>query len=151
MERIGVRRGIGAAPRRARSASSWSPRCSRFAGQQVATGANDLATQVSDGLGEIKDWLRTGPLHVSDRRSTTTSRRPRTTCPRPGPERRLLSQVTNIGSALAHVLAGLFLVLFSTYFFLADGDRIWAWIVRLSSRAPRGRASTARAGSRGSR
>jgi hypothetical protein len=37
-----------------------------FAGQQVANGANDLATQVSDGLGEIRDWLRTGPFHVSD-------------------------------------------------------------------------------------
>jgi predicted PurR-regulated permease PerM len=30
-------------------------------------------------------------------------------------------------------------VLFSTYFFLADGERIWAWVVRLAPRAARAR------------
>ena len=35
------------------------------------------------------------------------------------------------------MLAGFFIVLFSTYFFLADGERIWAWFVRLSPRASR--------------
>ena len=29
-------------------------------------------------------------------------------------------------------------MLFSTYFFLADGERIWSWMVRLSPRAARG-------------
>jgi predicted PurR-regulated permease PerM len=37
------------------------------------------------------------------------------------------------------VLAGFFIVLFSTYFFLADGERIWAWLVRLAPRAARER------------
>jgi predicted PurR-regulated permease PerM len=45
--------------------------------------------------------------------------------------------VTEVGSAVGHVLAGFFIVLFSTYFFLADGDRIWAWMVRLAPRAAR--------------
>jgi predicted PurR-regulated permease PerM len=36
------------------------------------------------------------------------------------------------------VLAGFFIVLFATYFFLADGARIWAWFVRLAPRAARG-------------
>ena len=35
------------------------------------------------------------------------------------------------------MLAGFFIVLFSTYFFLADGERIWAWMVRLAPRAGR--------------
>ena len=35
------------------------------------------------------------------------------------------------------MVAGFFIVLFSTYFFLADGDRIWAWAVRLAPRAAR--------------
>ena len=42
-----------------------------------------------------------------------------------------------MGAAVGHVLAGFFIVLFSTYFFLADGERIWAWFVRLSPRASR--------------
>ena len=31
-----------------------------FVGAQVANGASDLADQVVAGLGEIKDWLKTG-------------------------------------------------------------------------------------------
>jgi hypothetical protein len=37
-----------------------------LAGQQVASGANDLASQVSDGLGKIEEWLKTGPLDLTD-------------------------------------------------------------------------------------
>ena len=33
-------------------------------------------------------------------------------------------------------------MLFSTYFFLADGDRIWAWFVRLAPRAARARVDS---------
>ncbi len=40
------------------------------------------------------------------------------------------------------MLAGFFIVLFSTYFFLADGNRIWAWVVRLSPRAARERVDS---------
>jgi predicted PurR-regulated permease PerM len=40
------------------------------------------------------------------------------------------------------VLAGLFLVLFSSYFFLADGERIWAWLVRIAPRAARARVDS---------
>ena len=40
------------------------------------------------------------------------------------------------------MVAGFFIVLFSTYFFLADGDRIWAWLVRIAPRAARGRVDS---------
>ena len=39
-------------------------------------------------------------------------------------------------------MAGFFIVLFSTYFFLSDGDRIWAWLVRLAPRAARERVDS---------
>jgi predicted PurR-regulated permease PerM len=38
------------------------------------------------------------------------------------------------------VVAALFIVLFATYFFMADGKRIWTWVVRLFPRAARARA-----------
>src|SRR4051794_2887560 len=38
-----------------------------FAAQQVVNGATDLANQVVDGLEEIRHWLETGPLHVTDK------------------------------------------------------------------------------------
>src|SRR4029453_959805 len=45
-------------------------------------------------------------------------------------------------TAVGHVLAGFFLVLFSTYFFLADGHRIWAWGGGVSPRAARERVDS---------
>ena len=41
------------------------------------------------------------------------------------------------GGVALDVFAGLFIVLFSTYFFCAEGERIWRWLVRLAPRAAR--------------
>jgi len=46
----------------------------------------------------------------------------------------------NFGDTMSGGLAGpmgLFIILFSTYYFLADGPRIWSWVVRLFPRAAR--------------
>ena len=108
-----------------------------FAGQQVANGANDLADQTVEGLDEIKDWLQDGPLHASDSQINDYIDRTQEAITPAGGRRRDLSRVTEVGTALGHVVAGFFIVLFATYFFLADGDRIWAWVVRLAPRAAR--------------
>nr|WP_179665736.1 AI-2E family transporter [Nocardioides panaciterrulae] len=107
-----------------------------FAGQQVANGANDLADQTVKGLDEVKRWLKTGPLHASDSQIQHYIGRAQEAIT-PSPDKSILSRVTEVGTAVGHVVAGLFIVLFSTYFFLADGERIWAWMVRLSPRAGR--------------
>jgi predicted PurR-regulated permease PerM len=112
-----------------------------FAGQQVANGAQDLANQASAGLGEIKDWLRDGPLHASDSQINDYIQRTQDALATTG-EGVDLSKVTEVGTALTHVFAGFFIVLFSTYFFLADGERIWAWLVRLAPRAARHHADS---------
>jgi predicted PurR-regulated permease PerM len=108
-----------------------------FAGQLVANGANDLADQTVKGLDEVKNWLRTGPLHASDSQINTYINRAQKAITPSSDGSSILSRVTEVGSALGHVLAGFFIVLFSTYFFLADGDRIWSWVVRLAPRAGR--------------
>ena len=61
------------------------------------------------------------------------------------------TQVTEVGTAVGHVFAGFFIVLFSMFFFLADGSRIWAWVVRLVAAGGARARSTARGGSPGSR
>jgi putative heme transporter len=113
-----------------------------LAGQQVANGANDLAAQVSSGLGDLKDWLKTGPLQLSDNQISTYIQNAQDRLADQAKSGEVLSQATHLGSTLGHVLAGLFLVLFSTYFFLADGDRIWAWVVRIAPRAARSRVDS---------
>ncbi|HEU4811226.1 MAG TPA: AI-2E family transporter [Nocardioides sp.] len=108
-----------------------------FAGQQVASGASDLADQVAKGLGQIKDWLNDGPLQVSDDQINAYLDEAQNSISQWSKEGNILGTVTEFGTVLTHVLAGFFIVLFSTYFFLADGERIWAWFVRLAPRAGR--------------
>jgi predicted PurR-regulated permease PerM len=108
--------------------------------QQVVTGATDLSGQVVTGLEQIREWLREGPLHVSERQLddainglqdvVITS------------NREVVSRATEVGTTVGHIVAGFFIVLFATYFFLADGRRIWAWVVRLFPRAARARADS---------
>jgi predicted PurR-regulated permease PerM len=112
-----------------------------FAGQQVATGAEDLADSTVEGLDKIRTWLQDGPLNASDSQiedyiqTAQDAIRERTSDG-------ALESVGEIGTAVGHVFAGFFIVLFSTFFFLADGDRIWAWLVRIAPRAARERVDS---------
>jgi predicted PurR-regulated permease PerM len=108
-----------------------------FAGQQVAQGASDLADQVVEGLEEVRNWLQTGPLNATDSQINDVIQSAQDAIARQSQEGGALSRVTEFGTAVGHVVAGFFIVLFATFFFLADGDRIWAWLVRLSPRAAR--------------
>ncbi len=110
-----------------------------FAGQQVANGADDLADQVVKGLDDITNWLKDGPLNASDSQINDVIARVQEAITEQSQDGETLSQVTEVGTAIGHVLAGFFIVLFASYFFLADGSRIWAWVVRLAPRAARAR------------
>jgi predicted PurR-regulated permease PerM len=111
-----------------------------FVGQQVASSIDDLSGKVSDGLGEIRDWLQNGPLNASDSQIDTWIEDSQNYVQTQGKENG--TAATEIGTALGHIVAGFFIILFSTYFFLADGHRIWAWVVRIFPRAARSRADT---------
>ncbi len=113
-----------------------------FAGQQVAQGATDLADQTVQGLQEIKDWLRDGPLNASDSQIDDYIKSIQDAISDQTQEGGVVTRLSEVGTAIGHVLAGFFIVLFSTYFFLSDGSRIWAWIVRLSPRAARERVDS---------
>ena len=108
-----------------------------FAGQQVAQGASDLAEQVVQGLEEIRAWLQTGPLNATDSQINDVIRSTQEAITEQSRDGEALSQVSEFGVAVGHVVAGFFIVLFATFFFLADGERIWAWTVRLAPRAAR--------------
>ncbi len=96
---------------------------------QFVDGAPQLSRDAAGGVRKIQDWLRTGPLNLSEsqlngffngvqdwfsnNRETLTSG--------------ALSTATTLG----HVLAGVFLVLFATFFFLRDGRRISRFVIGL--------------------
>ena len=113
-----------------------------FAGQQVAAGATDLADSTVQGLQEIRDWLKDGPLHASDSQINDYIKSAQDLISERSKDGKVITQVTEVGAALGHVVAGFFIALFATYFFLADGDRIWSWVVRLAPRAARERVDS---------
>lgn len=100
-----------------------------FVTQQIIGNVDELSSQVADGLGEIRSWLRDGPLNVSDSQLNTwivdLQDYVRT---RPG---ELIGRATVFGSAVGQVLAGLLIALFTWYFMLKDGREIWNWVVSL--------------------
>jgi predicted PurR-regulated permease PerM len=112
-----------------------------YAGHEVAAGASDLADQTVKGLEEIRNWLKNGPLHASDSQINTWIDRLQHEVTKAG-SGNTLGKVTEVGGVAADVLAAMFIVLFSTYFFLAEGDQIWAWLVKLMPRAARGRVDS---------
>ncbi len=96
---------------------------------QFVNGVPELTQNASDGVRQIQEWARTGPLHLSDRQvdqaidnaqtwinSNTTS---------------LTSTGIATAATLFEVLTGMVLVIFSTFFFLRDGRKIWRFLVRL--------------------
>jgi predicted PurR-regulated permease PerM len=101
----------------------------------MVSGFAGLSDNVTQGIDKVRDWLVEGPpglsqkqidsyidsatKALSDNRSTITSG--------------ALSTASTVG----HVLAGFFIVLFVTFFFLRDGAQIWAFLTRFLPRGAR--------------
>ncbi len=136
MRRLGLPPGVGAAIM-VLSGLAFVVVLLTFAGQQIANGATDLADSVVRGLDEVRNWLQNGPLNASESQINDSISQAQNAITDRTRDGQVLAQVTEVGTALGHVLAGFFIVLFSTYFFLADGERIWSWLVRLAPRSAR--------------
>lgn len=111
-----------------------------FVGQQVSQGFSDLAEQVVSGLDEIREWLRDGPLQASDSQIQDYIAAAQDLVTNSNEQ--IVSRLTEVGTTIGHIIAGIFIVLFASYFFLADGSRIWAWAVRVFPRAARSRTDS---------
>ncbi|GIM93554.1 AI-2E family transporter [Paractinoplanes toevensis] len=96
---------------------------------QFVDGVGELTQKASDGVRQIQNWARTGPLHLSDDQVNKAIDQGQQWV------NEHTSQLTSTGIATAatlfEVVAGMLLVLFSTFFFLRDGRKIWRFIVRL--------------------
>ncbi|MFT4009305.1 MAG: AI-2E family transporter [Nocardioidaceae bacterium] len=111
-----------------------------YATSQVVNGSQDLAAQVVNGLDEIQNWLKTGPFHVTDDQIQNTIEALKDLVSSKSSE--ITRTATEVGTVVGHIVAGFFIVLFSTYFFLADGASIWQWIVRIFPKAARPKANS---------
>ncbi|WFE37087.1 AI-2E family transporter [Micromonospora sp. WMMD998] len=113
-------------------------------------GVPELSEKSSQGVRQIQDWLKTGPLHLSDSQLTRYIDEAQNWIN--GNTERFTSGALSTAATLAEVLTGTVLVLFATFFFLRDGNNIWRFLVRLLPVAARwkvddaGRASWATLG-----
>lgn len=98
-------------------------------------GIADLSDQVSEGLEEIQRWLVNGPLNLSERQldDAVTSLQEALR----NNQDVLTSGAFDTATTVAHVVGGFFLVLFTTFFFLKDGEQIWSFLLRFSPASSR--------------
>jgi putative heme transporter len=96
---------------------------------QVSANASAVAGHLGNAAFQIRRWLSAGPLHLSDRQLDALIGYLEAAVGRNRTQ--LASGAISTASSLAHVLAGALLALFTTFFLLRDGERIWGWVLRL--------------------
>jgi predicted PurR-regulated permease PerM len=101
----------------------------------MVNGFADLSSNVTQGVDKVRDWLVEGPLSLSQKQidsyidsATKSISENRST---------ITSGALSTASTVGHVLAGFFIVLFVTFFFLRDGAQIWAFVTRFLPRGAR--------------
>ncbi|MEO6791895.1 MAG: AI-2E family transporter [Ornithinibacter sp.] len=106
-----------------------------FVGSQLVSQLDDITTKATQGLDQVRSWLRTS-FGVTDTQIQDYLDRARAGLS----SSNLTDTATAAGLTATHVVTGFFLALFSLFFFLKDGPVIWGWVVRLFPRAARERA-----------
>ncbi len=105
---------------------------------QLVNGAGDLIGQIGSGIDQVRDWLRTTFDISESQLSQYLDQVKETITSNEG----LRSALARAGLTATHLVTGLFLSLFALFFFLYEGDRIWAWVVRLFPRTARSKVAS---------
>lgn len=109
-------------------------------GQQLSTQVTDLKANVVQGITQIQDWLTTGPLGITDNQIQEWVDQAKVSIS--SSDTSVIARISEVGTTLTHIVAGFFIALFSAFFFLYEGERIWGWAVSLFPRAARERVNS---------
>jgi putative heme transporter len=96
---------------------------------QFVVGAPALSAKSGEGLAKIQEWLRTGPLKLSQSQLDGLFKSAQDYFS--NNRETLTTGALSTATTLGHVLTGLFLVLFATFFFIRDGRLISRFIIGL--------------------
>ena len=107
-------------------------------GTQIAGQFDSLSTQVGEGVQKLRELGRIN-FGLTDQDVTNAIKSLREQLTSGGA---LGQQAAAVGTTATHVVAGLFISLFCLFFFLYQGDQIWAWLVRLFPRHARAKADS---------
>ncbi|MFV2101264.1 AI-2E family transporter [Micromonospora sp. LOL_024] len=94
---------------------------------QFIAGLPELTASASAGIGQIQDWLREGPLNLSDGQLDQYIEAGQNWINENSQS--LTDGAISTAGTVVEVLTGTLLVLFATFFFLRDGERIWRFVV----------------------
>jgi predicted PurR-regulated permease PerM len=108
-----------------------------FVGSQLTSQLDDITGKVTEGINTIREWARTSFGITDDQVEGWIDQARRAVS-----SGNLTDTATSAGLTVGHVVAGFFLALFTLFFFLYDGGRIWAWTVRLFPRGARERVNS---------
>ncbi len=114
-------------------------------GRQLASGFGELWSQALTGVEQVQDWLADGPLHLTADQIDQYLKEASTALQDNSSS--ILSGALSFGSTAGHFAAGMVLAFFILIFFLLEGDRIWAFLVRLLPK--KARAASFGAGHKG--
>jgi len=114
-------------------------------GRQLASGFGELWSQALTGVKQVQDWLADGPLHLTADQIDQYLKEASTALQDNSSS--ILSGALSFGSTAGHFAAGMVLAFFILIFFLLEGDRIWAFLVRLLPK--KARAASFGAGHKG--
>ncbi len=106
-------------------------------GQQVTVGFPSLRDDAAAGLSELQRQLANSPLKLTSAQLDQYVQQVQDKIK--GNSGTVVSGALTVTSTAEKFLTGLFLVLFSSYFFLSGGEGIWSWIVGLFPREVRPR------------
>ncbi|WP_051945046.1 AI-2E family transporter [Streptacidiphilus rugosus] len=96
---------------------------------QVSTNLNQVTDHVQQGIAQIRHWLETGPMHLTDKQINDFANQLTKVVGTNS------DQITSFGfstvSVVVEIVTGVFLAAFCTFFLLYDGEKIWGWVLRL--------------------
>ncbi len=100
-----------------------------LAGNQLVSGFADLRGQISEGIAQIQDWLANGPFELGSEQinQAITSAQQWVSAN----SSTLTSGAVSAGTTASEFLVGTIIALIVMFFFLAEGDSMWSWFVRL--------------------
>jgi predicted PurR-regulated permease PerM len=102
---------------------------------QIIDGSTGLSARLSTSYSNLKEFLLTSPLHLTDAQISDYMQQIWTALQ--SDTQIFVSGALSVGSSLGHLLTGVLLALFSLLFILIDGKGIWSWIVRVFPRRAR--------------
>jgi predicted PurR-regulated permease PerM len=107
-------------------------------GTQISSQFGELSHQVGAGIADLRDLVRIN-LNITDQQiSDYIAKAQHAITSGSG----LGARAAEVGTTATHVIAGVFIALFCTFFFLYEGGRIWAWLIRLFPRVARPKADS---------